>query len=140
MIEINGEKYVPQYLFEADYNDGQSYIQGSDDKSIQEEGKNAFYDIFYKPYKPLADLIKFHIVGQGHRYTVSMIDGHFEIDGLAFQAYEFPLKEYRLIFYKTHRHHFTPAGKTVGHEIDFVIGWQGNDAKGKNVQRIIIIK
>ena len=81
MIEVNGQKYALKYLFEAQYKDGESYLQGADDISLQDPSKNAFYDVFYSPIKPLGELESFSLIGDDHTYSVSLTDGHFEIDG-----------------------------------------------------------
>lgn len=86
--------------FEADLDDGTTYIQGDDDLSIDTEGKNAFYDILQR----LDKVVRFHIVkGNGTRYTVDLTDGHFEVNEVPFvihdQFYE-PKGKLKLIFFK----------------------------------------
>ena len=138
-IEINGQTFPHKYLFRADYKDGESYEQGSEDKSLQKEDKNAFFDIFYQPIKPLTDLLRFNLIGEGHIYTVDLTDGHFEIDGIPFHLNdEDSLKDFRLVFFKRHFHHTTVGGKGMGHDIHYFIGWQ-TTVNGKNHKQMIQI-
>jgi hypothetical protein len=124
-IEFNGVKIPHKYLFVAQYKDGEQYEQGAGDQSLQDETKNAFYDILYSPIKPLADLIKFSLIGEGHSYTVDLTDGHFEIDGVPFfQHDEKHLVDFRLIFFRRHFHHATLGGEEIGHDIEYHLGWQ----------------
>lgn len=135
-VEFNGQSLAYKYLFRADYKDSESYYQGSEDKSLQEDGKNAFFDIFYKPIKPIADLIRFNMVSDTHTYTVDLTDGHFEIDGIAFRLHEEDfLKDFRLVFFRRHLHH-SVNGEFVGHDIIYFIGWQ-TTIDGKNYQETI---
>jgi hypothetical protein len=131
------------YLFEADFSDGTTYIQGDADQSIDTPGKNCFYDVLNR----LHDVVAFHLVGEGHRYSVNLLDGHFEIDGLRFQAgqdqFE-PVNGFTLIRYLRTREAITlnrETGEEVSHEsdTDFIIGWQAKDEKGKNHQQVITI-
>lgn len=139
MIEVNGQKYALKYLFEARYSDGNSYLQGADDISLQREDKNAFYDVFYAPIKPLEELESFILIGDSHTYLVSLIDGHFEVDGIPFRQHEIAATEFRLIFYKTHRHDFNQGGDEIGHTCTYVIGWQ-TTLEGKNYEYKIAIE
>lgn len=138
------------YLFEADFNDGTTYIQGTDDESIDTPGKNAFYDILQRE----DEVIRFHMVGQGHRYTVDLRDGHFEVDGVPFEIHDQMLAplNLRLVYWKEMRAEQdikATVNKDMGIDEEvmaernyinrFFIGWKCYDRKKKPVQYTIAI-
>lgn len=145
-IEFNGVTIPHKYLFIAEYSDGEQYEQGFEDKSLQEEDKNAFFDILYRPIKPIETLVRFSLIDSDtksfkrHVYTVDLRDGHFEVDGVAFRLHEEDfLKDFRLIFFRRHFHHTVIGGEQKGqesHEVQCHLGWQ-TSVKGKNYQKTI---
>lgn len=153
-MEIVLGKDTPKYLFEAKYKDGIVYTQRANDSSLFVDGKNAFFDIFYQPWKPLSELVTFTLKGEGNEYMVNLVDGRFTVNGAPMQVNddlpvpaEFRVMR-RLIYFKRHRHHFNSGDmKQTGHEIAFMLGWQATipvpDGKGglvdSNVQQVIYI-
>ena len=139
-IEFNGVRIPHTHLFIAEYKDGKQYEQGDLDQSLQDENKNAFYDIFYKPIKPLEDLIRFSLSGNDHTYTVDLRDGHFEIDGVPFKQHEEDfLIDFRLIYFRRHLVHTVIGGEKHGQqtrEFEYHLGWQ-TTFKGKNYKQTI---
>jgi hypothetical protein len=139
-VEFNGQKIAHTHLFVAEYKDGEQYEQGQLDQSLQDENKNAFYDIFYQPIKPLADLIRFSLIGKYHKYTVDLTDGHFEIDGVPFKQHEEDfLTDFRLIYFRRHQVDTVVGGEQDGQVTDsfeYHLGWQATH-QGKNYQSSI---
>lgn len=130
-----------KFLFEAVYKDGTIYTQGAEDSSLFVEGKNAFFDIYYQPFKPLEDLVEFRVTGTetNNTFSVNVQDGSFAVNGLRFEVGEplpDPKAKRRLIFFKRHFHHFNVGMEQKGHEIQYHIGWQ-TTIKGKNYQQTI---
>lgn len=122
-----------KYLFTAVYSDGTSYTQNVEDRSISAPGeRSCFYDIDQDR------LVKFILApspedecGDGHVYSVDLVDGHFEVDGVPFKMHEEAnLLGFRLIFWRNHTHDFL-VGKDpdaepeeVNHRIVYRLGWQ----------------
>lgn len=127
-----------KYLFTAEYIDGTLYQQGPDDVSTQRPDKSAFFDVHYQPLKPEEDLVRFSLMGEGHRYTVDLRDGHFEVDGLPFRMTEGAQTGCRLVFWKRHTHSFNQARQESAHEVVYRIGWQALIA-GRNEERVMEI-
>lgn len=126
-----------KYLFTAGYKDGTIYQQNVEDKSITEpEKRSCFYDVDQEK------LAYFVLKGDGHEYGVDLRDGHFEIDGIKFFMHEVPLKDFRLVFFRQHTHHFNVGAvgqEETSHEIVYRLGWQCT-VNGKNYQEIMQIK
>ena len=124
-----------KYLFTAEYDDGTSFSQTEEDVSRVDPQRSAFYDVLNSGKR----VMRFHLDGQGHRYTVDLRDGSFAGDGPSeFLEREEPPEtpsEYRLIFYRQHQHHFrADTHKQIGHEVTYVIGWQATIG-GQNFQQ-----
>lgn len=128
-----------KYLFSVKYKDGSEYRQTQEDKSVKEpDTRSCYYDVVQD------QVASFSLEGEGHCYLVSLVDGHFEVDGVPFRMHELPLKDYRLVFWRTHTHSFnqrldTGGIKEVNHEMVYRFGWQANDEKGNNIQEIMEI-
>lgn len=75
-------------LFTAEYRDGFVYRQSPDDASIQEPGKNAWFDIRYKPIRPEEDLVRFAITDGRRELELSLADGGIAIWRLPAKAGE----------------------------------------------------
>lgn len=155
-----------KYLFEAEYADGETIVQPDDNVSrlqpeFDKDGwrPSAFYDVQEKAKQ--VDLVRFSLIGEGHRYSVDLQDGHFEIDGLPFQAHPQGLHVYhtaenplRLIFFRETTRHTTldlTANQRGDYEISglehsdpvvsrYIIGWQTLTDKGENIQQTIAVE
>lgn len=121
-----------RYIFIAQFEDGSQYAQDEDDKSQFFEGKSAFYDILYltgrltgSPEK-IQVVTWFYLTDKRNYYTVCLLDGHFEINGFAFQAHpkDMIISGADLIFFREYE-----APKR------FFMGWQTED----HIQTIGII-
>ena len=88
------------YLFTVLYKDGNTYQQTPEDVSVSDPLKSCFFDIKQDEVKT------FTLKGNGHTYLVSLEDGHFEIDGVSFKNHDEVLTNFRLIFFRRHRHNF----------------------------------
>ena len=126
---------ILKYLFTAEYKDGTSYLQNKEDISILEPDKRScFFDVKQSEVK------RFWLEGEGHKYLVDLIDGHFEIDGVPFKLHDENLKDFRLIFFRRHRHQFNrETREELSHETTYRLGWQTNNEKGENIQRVMEI-
>lgn len=147
------------YLFVADFSDGTSYVQGPDDESLfhpkdaEGNGPNAYRDVCDR----MEDVVRFHLEGNGHRYTVDLTDGHFEIDGTPFivERKDLPISDMRLVYLRyTNVESVVEAtanadglfnwrkGKEVSraHYVSrYVIGFTANQA-GEEIEQTIAIK
>jgi hypothetical protein len=131
-----------KYLFTAHYSDGSFYEQTHEDISLIDPTKSAFFDIRHD------DLVTFEIESEGIEgppllLTVDLRDGHFELNSLALNIGPDqvpPDAKLRLIYFRRVQRDFNVAtGAETAVRVAFHIGWQYNDANGKNVQRTIEI-
>jgi hypothetical protein len=125
-----------KYLFAAQYNDGTIFYQDQHDISLTNPKKSQFYDVLQRE----KDIVAFALHGDGHQYSVSLDDGHFEIDGIAFQVYDAPIENRRLVFFRRHTHNVNIDYEEQSHYVQYHFGWQGNvPGTGENIQRVINI-
>lgn len=123
------------YLFEADFVDGTTYFQGNDDESINHAGKSAYTDVRER----MGEVKRFHLVGNGDRYTVDLTDGHFEINQVPFnvERRDLPLTDIKLRFLR-----YTNVESTVQATSDDkgVFNWRGSKevARSHYVDRYVI--
>lgn len=139
--ETDSKVVALKFLFEASYKDGTIYTQGAEDSSLFVKDKNAFFDIFYQPFKPLEELVEFKLLNTETQdtYSVNLKSGMFSVNGLRFEVGEplpDPRAERRLIFFKRHFHNFNIGMEEKSHDIQYHIGWQAT-IKGKNYQQTI---
>jgi len=120
-----------KYLFIAEYKDG-VFKQTPEDVSVKDPKRSCFFDVDHDK------LVRFHLVGD-HKFTVDLRDGHFEVNGVSFFMHEEPLKDFRLIYFRKHTHHFNIQYEEKAHEIVYRMGWQTTNEKGENVQRVLEI-
>lgn len=129
-----------KYLFEAQFKDGSILVQTQDDVSTTSSDRNAFYDVLQRAN----ELEKFALgaIDNTAYYLVDLKDGHFEINGASVRLHEDnePLSNFRLIFFKRHRHNFNLDMVEESHQITYRLGWQANLPGGRNVQRVLEIE
>ena len=154
-----------KYLFEAEFTDGETITQPADNASrihkMDAEGyqPSAFRDVEDKVAE--VPLRRFSIVGDGHRYTVDMQDGHFEIDDIPFAAHPQALRvrsteknPLRLIYYRETKQEsdltYTMDGQGGSELTDvkegprvvarYFLGWQTKLDDGENIQQTIALE
>lgn len=124
-----------KYLFQVTYKDGSIYIQNPEDLSVKapELGKSCFYDIEQEKVK------SFFLSNDEHTYSVNLLDGHFEVDGVPFFMHpDRSLKGFRLVFFRQHTHDLDArSGRELSHVIAYQMGWQARDRKGQEVTRVM---
>lgn len=124
-----------KYLFTAKYSDGTEYKQNADDRSVLEPDKRScFYDI------DQTKLVEFILEGEGQQHSVNLKTGAFTVNGTTFKCHVEPeFRDFRLIFWRNHTHHFNVGEDTqeeTAHQVKYIIGWQCT-VNGENHQRII---
>lgn len=130
-----------KYLFDVEFTDGTVYTQNADDRSvIDPEKRSCYYDVSKDVEN--GKQIKYFLLSDGiNGYRVNLMDGSFMVNGATFKTHEEEdLNDFRLIYFRKHTHNFNQSNEELSHEIVFRMGWQANDSKGNNVQRVIEIK
>lgn len=131
---------ILKYLFIAEYKDGSIYEQNGYDISVSDTKRSCFFDVMQDKVR------RFLLVGSDNIFSVDLSDGHFEVNNVSFFMHDqgLGLKDFRLIFYRQHLHHFNIGDYGIPnellHEINYCIGWQTNDENGMNVKRIMEVK
>lgn len=120
------------YRFTAVYEDGTEYQQNEHDVSVTDPGRSCYFDIEQ-------DRLVYFVLedGAGHRYGVDLSNGNFAVDGVPFRMHEGPVADVRLIFFRRHTHQFNLGYDEIDHTVVYRLGWQGTDAEGNNVQRVM---
>lgn len=126
-----------KYLFEVEYHDGTLFIQPEDDRSKTDPLKSAYYDLDQSRIK------KFFLVevrpetANQKVFSVDLTDGHFEVNGIPlFLHDDRTTKDFRLIFFRRHKHGFNLEGAQQFHHTTYRLGWQYTE-NGKNYQQVI---
>jgi hypothetical protein len=125
-----------KYLFKAVFQDGSVYEQNSIDASLHTPEKSSFYDVL-ETEKSGNKLIQFILTGEGKTFTVDLITGALDINGVKLPSM-LPLTNYRLIYFRRNELLFVGAAN-IGHAVTFHLGWQANDETGKNYQNVMEI-
>lgn len=135
------------YLFVATFSDGSQIYQNEEDVSLDNPGKNCFFDVLERINA--GDVpVCFVLLGE-HCFGVDLRDGHFEVDVVPFFQHrpEQPgenYKDFRLIYFRTPRIDIemnTETGEQTpvkGYVLSYTIGWQATH-NGKNVQRTFTV-
>lgn len=144
-----------KYLFEAHLKDGSIIRQTPEDISTAEPlTRSAFYDVVQR----LDQVRVFGLYSDEHTYTVSLEDGHFEIDGVPFSAQPVTSPiinaggKFKLVYFRDHQQDLVVTasvgadGKIVEstspgpHWHQYRIGWEYTDPNGSvYVQTIVIV-
>jgi hypothetical protein len=127
-----------KYRFIAHFTDGTTFEQNPDDVSLLDPKRSSFYDL--QQELSAKTLHSFTIFNDEHTYAVDLLDGHFEIDGLAIWASPKDLPaipdRFELIYYRQHTHAFGLDGVEQTHDIRFCFGWKCN-LSGRSYQQTI---
>jgi len=129
-----------KYLFTVKFDDDSTYVQNAEDKStIDPEKRSCFFDVM-QAVEAGKKIVWFVLYDDKNVYSVNLVDGHFQINGVAFFMHERrDLKDFRIVFFRQHTHHFNQDRKELGHEIIFRFGWQ-TTFDGQNFQQIMEIE
>ena len=125
-----------KYLFTAKYSDGTSLIQNQMDTSLSDSKKSAFFDVDH------SKLIEFSL---SDGTCVNLIDGSFRCGNTRFiilngDGFDYDQQhDFKLIFFRKHKHRFNHLKQEESHIIRYHIGWQCK-AGDKIYQRIIEIE
>jgi hypothetical protein len=125
------------YLFVAKFRDGSKLYQTPQDVSLLEPlTRSAFYDVAQR----LAEVQEFTLTNGVKEHTVFLDDGHFNTDGRILVCPRSDLTNFRLIYFRTVQQKTTGEFRHYGEIVRYTIGWQANDANGKNYQMHIEIE
>lgn len=132
-----------KYLFQATYKDGSIYKQNKEDRSLHHAHGSSYTDVKQDQLK------SFFLFDNKNTFSVNLEDGHFEVNGVPFFMHaNDALKNYRLIYFRNVQQHLTMQikdRKEISREqtqgrIIYLLGWQTNDEKGNNIQRVMEIQ
>ncbi len=147
----NGKSLKLKYLFTAFFEDGTVIEQTSQDKSIVEPLKSAFYDVLeYEKKSPLKSFLLTHYDNVENYVLVNLKDGTFNVNGQPIEIADqnfLPETPFKLIYFRETRIEID-LSKQVGKEDEakeerfyinrFFIGWQST-WKNQNYQRTIAV-
>lgn len=135
-----------KYLFIATFADGYVQRQTPADVSPVDPKKSEFFDTL--AHHESSPLIRFELVGLENEassfnasFAVDLKDGHFEVNGHPFWLHDEDFIDFKLIFWRRHRHHIEVSAnenKESGHEVAYQIGWETN-VGGKEFKRVMTI-
>src|SRR4051812_27369760 len=129
-----------KYCFTSQFTDGSFIYQDHEDTSHTTPGKNSFYDVLQR----VDDVAIFSLTDGIHVYSVNLHTGQFTVDGVVFKSCDprHNLEGFtsrRLIYFKRNTLQFNNQLQTTAHDVEYFIGWQANDADGKNIQQTISV-
>ena len=123
-----------KYLFTALYDDGTILKQTQEDISTTDPKRSAYYDIDHEK------LVAFGLEDDSNAILVHLTDGSFEINGVPFSITAPNVENRRLVYFRRNRINFDELNSETGREVEYHIGWQGNElGTGKNIQRIMVL-
>lgn len=130
-----------KYLFRVEFQDGTQYQQNQQDVSENNPERSCFFDIKQQESQGNFPVI-FELNNGINKYLVNLRDGHFEVNGVCFDANLDDSSEeikgpYRLIYFRRHTHSFGQGEANYWFTYNF--GWQTTQ-NGVNIKRIITIK
>jgi hypothetical protein len=136
-----------KYLFTAIFSDGSFIIQEPSDVSKIDPTKSQFYDVKLRE----DDLIEFVLYSSVDDHTISvrldtgtfMASNNSLNNPVIFSAGDLrnnfpPDTKYRIIFLRRHTHTFSSDNIELGHDVEYIIGWQCT-VDGKNFQQTMIV-
>jgi len=141
MITANqGTTVRLKYLFVVQFDDQTLYEQNPEDVSlIDPEKRSCFYDVMQAVEKG-KKIVWFLLTDNKNVYAVNLVHGYFQINGVTFYMHERrDLKDFRIVFFRQHTHHFNLNKEEQGHEIVYRMGWQ-TTVDGQNLQQVMEIQ
>lgn len=100
-------------------------------------------ELFTEMMENKVPLISFVIHSDEQMVGVDLRDGHFEINGIPFWQHRQDMlqyKDFRVIYYRTVSHNMDANNNYNNSEIIcYAIGWQTTNAKGENVQSVVLV-
>ena len=120
-----------KYLFTSEYSDGTFFKQNEEDVSMNDPKRSSYFDVDQNR------LVGFCLSGEGSLFGVDLRDGHFEINGVPFFVHDVELTDFKLIFFRKHRHTVTLGGEDVSHLISYRLGWSATDQNGQTIERVL---
>ncbi len=130
-----------KYLFEAHFKDGSIIVQDEKDQSIFDSNRSAYYDVSVKGVENIAF---FGLASPDHTYVVDLVDGHFEVDGVAFNmmpselAWMIPGGTFNLIYWRDHQHTYG-QGQETEHKMQWRFGWRYIDPTGRGYNQTMVL-
>ena len=146
-----------KYLFIVIFLDGKKIIQTKEDVCPTDKKRTAYWDLVLKDQfgfgivdddgllKPRPDIKSFTLVGPEQRFSVDLIDGHFEIDGQRVGTIDgkpmiVPPQDavLSLIYFRRRKQHFhigNGNGKEMREECEFHFGWKSSTG---HIQTLIL--
>lgn len=142
-----------KYLFEAHLKDGTIIRQTPSDISTLDSSRSAYYDVVQR----LDEVRTFGLYNDNNVFTVSLEDGHFEVNGTPFSAQPTTQPiineggKFKLVYFRDHQQEFVLSA-TVGddgqiiesrslgpHYHQYRMGWEYYDPSGQVYQQTIVI-
>ena len=127
-------EYNLQYVFTAEFKDGQVYHQNHSDLSSLDPQKSCYYDVLQLEKNGENPVVKFTLKAFDTELTIDFIWKQIKINRVLLSIPE--LNNYRIIYFRRVQ---WIAGGNAPQSISYHIGYQGNDANGQNVQQIFQI-
>lgn len=122
------------YLFTARFKDGSVIHQTRHDVSqVEPLTRSAFWDVLQR----LPELASFTLASATQAHTVFLADGRFNSDGRIITSPHGELTNFRLIYFRRVQQSVSGDFKHRPEVMFYFLGWQANDARGKNFQMII---
>jgi hypothetical protein len=127
---------ILDYLFIARFKDGTAIHQTRYDVSTLEPlTRSAFYDVLQR----LPEVESFTLTKGPREHTVYLKDGHFNSDGRILLNPHGELTNFRLVYFRRVQQDTTGAHRERPEVKLYFMGWQANDASGKNYQMMLEI-
>ena len=130
-----------KYQFIARLKDGKDFRQDPEDRHPTKPDKSSYTHLMEEA-EVHGGIVLFQLIGKDHIYLVDLRDGHFEIDGIAFESqgknYMLKPNNLELVYYRDITRKFNHWLETET-ETRFRFGWKMKDGD-KVYQQTVSIK